>query len=200
LISLLGNNELISELRKLSFKNLKDLIIPYFPYIEELAKKQGKIINKPKIIEKNSIFVDPQKYFNFIKSLIHIYRNSIDHGIEEPEIRIDLNKSDKGNIITTIYKENNVIHIIIEDDGIGIDLNKLKSIANKKGIMYDEENLINIIFNENFSTKDTLDYISGRGIGLYSVKNEIDKLNGTIEVYSEYGKGTKFHIIIPEVI
>ncbi|KAF2955707.1 ATP-binding protein [Marinitoga sp. 38H-ov] len=199
LIKVLGdNNTLILELRKLRFKRLKDLITPYFPYIEDLAKRHEKVINPPKLIEKNIIYVDPQKYFNFIKSLIHIFRNAIVHGIESPEIRLDFNKDIKGNIITTLYKENNLIHVIIEDDGIGIDIEKIKKLADEKNMKYD--NLLNVIFNDNFSTKDSIDYTSGRGVGLYSVKREIERLNGKIEVYSNFGKGTKFHIIIPEVI
>ncbi|SHE60116.1 two-component system, chemotaxis family, sensor kinase CheA [Marinitoga hydrogenitolerans DSM 16785] len=193
------DDEIIKEIRKLRYKDLSNLIKPYIFYIKELAVRSGKIIKAPELIIKDEILIEPEKYFYLIKSLINIYRNAIDHGIEPPEIRIEKNKEEKGNIKTILYKENNNIHIIIEDDGEGINMEKLKSIANRKNIKYNSEvELLNLIFMELISTKNEATEISGRGLGLSIVKKEVERVGGTINVESKYNKGTKFHIIIPE--
>lgn len=196
-----GQDELLTEIKKLRYKDLKDLIIPYIDYTKDLAKKLNKLISDPVIISKDDILVDPEVFFDFTKSLINIFRNIIDHGIESPEIRIDQGKSEKGNIKIDLFKENDKINIIIEDDGQGIDINKLKEIAIINNINYtSNKDLIDIIFMESISTSNEVTQISGRGLGLNIVKKEVEKLGGSIKVESVYGKGTKFHIIIPEVI
>ncbi|KLO23055.1 hypothetical protein X275_04175 [Marinitoga sp. 1197] len=195
------NHHIIKEIEELRYKNLSQLIKPYLLYTKELAKKEGKTINEPKLIERDIILVDPEKYFSLIKSLINIFRNIISHGIETPEMRIEKGKDDFGNIEIHLYKENNNINIIIKDDGAGIDLDKLKVIAKSKNIKYNnKEDLLNLIFMEFLTTSEKTTEISGRGIGLSIVKKEVEKLGGKIYVKSEYNKGTSFHIIIPEVI
>ncbi|GAB6188996.1 hypothetical protein JCM30566_07350 [Marinitoga arctica] len=195
------NNEILNEIRKLRFKNLKELINPYMSYIKELSKRLGKSINDPIIISKDEIVVDPERYYDLTKSFINLFKNIIDHGIEIPEIRIEKGKYEKGNIIIELLRNEKEISIIIEDDGEGIDIEKLKEIAKVKGISYkNDEELLNMIFLDGFTLKSEVTKISGRGIGLSSVKKEVEKLRGKIIVESEYGKGTKFKIIIPEVI
>ncbi|WGS65642.1 ATP-binding protein [Marinitoga aeolica] len=195
------NSELIKEIKKLRYKSLKKLLYPYISYSKELAKKLGKVINDPKIISREEISIDPEKYFDFVKSLINIFRNIIVHGIEIPEVRIANEKNEGGNIRVEIYKEKSKINIMIEDDGQGIDVEKLKQIAKIKNIEYNsEEDLLNIIFLDYITTSKEATQLSGRGMGLSIVKKEVEKLGGIIRVTSEYNKGTKFHIIIPEVI
>ncbi|WP_129409125.1 ATP-binding protein [Marinitoga lauensis] len=195
------NSELVKEVKRLRYKSLRKLLYPYISYSKDLAKKLGKVINNPKIISKDEILIDPEKYFDFIKSLINIFRNIIVHGIEMPEIRIANGKNEGGNIRIEIYKENNKINIIIEDDGQGIDIGKLKQIAKIKDIEYESEaDLLNIIFLDYITTSERVTQLSGRGMGLSIVKKEVEKLGGVIKVVSEYNEGTKFHIIVPEVI
>jgi chemotaxis protein histidine kinase CheA len=195
------HDDLLTEIKKLRYKNLKDLITPYIDYTKDLAKILNKLISDPIIISKDDILVDPEIFFDFTKSLINIFRNIIDHGIESPEIRVDLGKPEKGNIKIDLFKENDKINILIEDDGQGININKLKEIAIKNNINYmSEKDLLDIIFMESITTSPKISKISGRGLGLSIVKKEVEKLGGSIKVESEYGKGTKFHIIIPEVI
>lgn len=136
--------------------------------------------------------------------LIHIIRNAIDHGIETPEERIKKGKNPKGTLRINAFHEENHIIITIEDDGAGIDINKIKATALKKEIInqqeadaLSEQEIINLIFRPGFSTAKTVSDVSGRGVGMEIVKNHIDKLSGIIDIETEPEKGTKFILKLP---
>ena len=136
--------------------------------------------------------------------LIHIIRNSIDHGIETPKERIKRGKSEEGTVILKAYPDGNNVVIEVVDDGGGIDFNKVKVKAIEKGIITAEEGdilsqeeIIPLLFMPGFSTSDEVSDISGRGVGLDVVKSKIESINGSIEIDSEMGKGTRFIIRIP---
>jgi two-component system chemotaxis sensor kinase CheA len=134
--------------------------------------------------------------------LIHILRNSVDHGIEPPEERIKLGKPPKGKIILKAYPDSGMIVIEIIDDGRGIDKNKVLQKAIEKGIIPPNTNLsdkeiFNLIFAPGISTASEVSDISGRGVGMDVVKKNIDSLRGSIEIESEPGKGTKITIRLP---
>lgn len=136
--------------------------------------------------------------------LVHIIRNSIDHGIEMPDIRLKNGKSETGVINLKAYHEGNNVIIEVSDDGSGIDINKVKEKAVDKGLLTAEQSndlskdkVLDILFRSGFSTADKVTDISGRGVGLDVVKNKIESLNGSIEVSTDVGKGTKFVIKLP---
>lgn len=136
--------------------------------------------------------------------LVHIIRNSIDHGIEMPDIRLQKGKPETGVINLKAYHEGNNVIIEVSDDGSGIDINKVKEKAIEKGLLTTEQSkdltrdkILDILFKPGFSTADKITDISGRGVGLDVVKNKIESLNGSIEVSTETGKGTKFIIKLP---
>jgi two-component system chemotaxis sensor kinase CheA len=136
--------------------------------------------------------------------LVHLIRNSIDHGIEMPEERIKMKKSETGIINLKAYHEGNNVIIEVSDDGAGIDLDKIKTKAIEKGFMSKEElnqiskdKIIKILFEPGFSTSDKISDISGRGVGLDVVKTKIEALNGDVDVITEKNKGTKFVIKLP---
>ena len=136
--------------------------------------------------------------------LIHLIRNAIDHGIEEPEVRRKSGKPEKGTLrITALPQDSNVI-ITIEDDGAGMDAEKIKQSAIKKQIVTEQEaenmaeqQIINLIFNTGFSTSQEVSDISGRGVGMDIVRTHVEKLNGIIDVETCAGAGTKFIIKLP---
>ena len=136
--------------------------------------------------------------------LIHILRNAVSHGIEHPEERDRVGKSETGIVkLSARQVENNVI-ISIEDDGYGVNLEKVKEIALHKGLLtHDEiermnsEQLMKILFLPGFSTEDSVTEISGRGIGLDVVKTKITNLNGEILIDSVLGRGCKVTIRLP---
>ena len=136
--------------------------------------------------------------------LVHIIRNSCDHGIEPPEERIKMGKPPKGTIWLKAYNEGNHIIIEIVDDGRGMDPEVLKQKALEKGIISEKEadqmsdkEAYMLIFKPGFSTAAKVTNVSGRGVGMDVVKSNIEKLNGIIEIDSEKGKGTTLKLKIP---
>ena len=136
--------------------------------------------------------------------LVHIIRNSCDHGVETPAIRQAQGKDEKGNIILKAYNEGNQIVIQIDDDGKGLDAQMLKNKSLEKGIITEKEadnmsdkEAYSLIFKPGFSTAAAVTSVSGRGVGMDVVKTNIEKLNGMIDIESEIGKGTSIKLKIP---
>ncbi|NOH23387.1 chemotaxis protein CheA [Vibrio europaeus] len=136
--------------------------------------------------------------------LIHLVRNSVDHGIEMPADRVATGKSKTGKVILSASQEGDHIELAIVDDGGGMDPDKLRGIAVKRGIMDEDaasrltdKECFNLIFMPGFSSKEQISDISGRGVGMDVVKTAINTLNGSIDIDSEMGKGTKITIKVP---
>ncbi len=136
--------------------------------------------------------------------LVHLVRNSLDHGIEMPEEREAAGKPREGTVVLAASQEGDHILLSIEDDGKGMDPDVLRNIAVEKGLMDQEaaDRLSNkecyeLIFAPGFSTKKEISDISGRGVGMDVVKTGISRLNGTVEIDSELGKGTRLSIKVP---
>lgn len=136
--------------------------------------------------------------------LVHIIRNSCDHGIESAEDRDAFGKPEVGTIVLKAYHEGNHIVIQITDDGKGLDTDSLKSIALDRGVISEkdaesmsEKEAFSLIFKPGFSTASQVTSVSGRGVGMDVVKTNIEKLNGLIDIDSELGKGTSIKLKIP---
>ncbi len=170
--------------------------------VRDLARTLGKEVELEIIGEETE--VDKSVIENIGDPLVHIIRNSIDHGIEHPEERVAKGKPQKGKILINAYQKGTQIIIDISDDGKGIDVEAVKSKAITKGLITVEEAekmsddaAINLIFLPGFSTKDVSTEVSGRGVGMDVVKTNVAKLNGYVEVFTEKGKGTTFRISLP---
>jgi two-component system chemotaxis sensor kinase CheA len=169
----------------------------------ELAKQQDKLIEIK--IDKSDIHINPDLYKEFFSSLLHVFRNAIDHGIESREERIAKNKKEKATLYILFDRiGDNTFKTIIKDDGKGIDPKVIKDIAsqkeNLKSIEFgslSEKEIIQLIFRPGFSSKEEVSEISGRGVGMDAVKTEVEKLEGTIKVDSKIDIGTKFEIVLP---
>jgi two-component system chemotaxis sensor kinase CheA len=136
--------------------------------------------------------------------LIHLVRNSVDHGIEMPDVREANGKSRNGKVILSAAQEGDHIQLAIVDDGGGMDPDKLRGIAVKRGMMDEDaasrltdKECFNLIFMPGFSSKEKISDISGRGVGMDVVKTAINTLNGSIDIDSEMGKGTRITIKVP---
>ncbi|CAH0525212.1 chemotaxis protein CheA [Vibrio hippocampi] len=136
--------------------------------------------------------------------LIHLVRNSVDHGIEMPDVREQAGKSRTGKVILSASQEGDHIELAIIDDGGGMDPEKLRAIAVKRGMMDEDaasrltdKECFNLIFMPGFSSKEQISDISGRGVGMDVVNTAINALNGSIDIDSELGKGTKIIIKVP---
>ncbi len=193
---------LLPEIRSLCYRPVKDLFKLYPEYALKLAERLDKAIFNFEI-EAENLLVDEVRFQNFIKSLVHVFRNAVDHGIETPDERLDAGKEMMGTIKCAIREVNDTMEIVISDDGRGIDLDLIKSKMISNG--YDPKqidtmnasDLLFKIFDDSFSTKDETTMISGRGVGLTAVKKETDALDGTISVVSKLGEGTTFTFTLP---
>lgn len=136
--------------------------------------------------------------------IMHLLRNSADHGLESAEVRLERGKPEVGSIFLDAYQEGNNVVIEVRDDGNGIDVEKVKKKAIEKGniteeqaaLMTDKE-AIDLLFKPSFSTADKVTDVSGRGVGLDVVKSKIEALGGDVEVKSVYGEGSTFSIRLP---
>lgn len=191
--------EIVLKTRMLPIKQLFDR----FPrLVRDLAEALNKEVEL--IIEGEETELDKTIIEDIADPLIHLIRNAIDHGIEIPEERARAGKPAKGILhISAFHRENHVI-LTVQDDGRGIDLERVKESAVKKKIITAQEaasltehETISLIFHAGFSTSQTVSDISGRGVGMDIVRSCIDKLNGIIEVETKQGEGTKFIIKLP---
>jgi len=170
--------------------------------VRDLAKELGKEINLEMSGEETE--VDRTVIDEIGDPLIHLLRNSIDHGIENPEIRLKAGKTESGTVKLKAYPDGNNVVIEVGDDGDGIDIEKVKRKAIEKGLITEskanelsKEESIDLLFKAGFSTADKISDVSGRGVGLDVVKTKIESIGGIVEVESNKGKGTKFIIRIP---
>ncbi|WP_215141592.1 chemotaxis protein CheA [Exiguobacterium qingdaonense] len=136
--------------------------------------------------------------------LVHLIRNAIDHGIERPEVRLQAGKPEQGMLSLRAYHGGNRVFIEIEDDGAGINVDKVRAKALERGVISDEEagamsdnELAMLIFAPGFSTADVVTDLSGRGVGLDVVKNKIESLGGVVSLETVTGHGTKFQVSLP---
>ena len=136
--------------------------------------------------------------------LVHLVRNAVDHGIEMPDVREKAGKPRKGTVLLSAEQEGDHILLTISDDGGGMDPDKLRALAVEKGVLdqesadrLTEKECYNLIFAPGFSTKQEISDISGRGVGMDVVKTRIVQLNGSIDITSELGVGTRLQIKVP---
>ena len=176
-------------------------IFSRFPrLVRDLSKSLNKKINL--VIEGEETELDKSVIEDLLDPIMHSVRNSVDHGIESIDDRIAAGKPEEGRVLLKAKNEGNMIVIEIADDGKGIDVNAVKSKAVERGLVSENKVLtdveaFNLIFEPGFSTAKQVTAISGRGVGLDVVRRSIEKLNGTVTVFSEKGKGTKFTIKLP---
>jgi two-component system chemotaxis sensor kinase CheA len=136
--------------------------------------------------------------------IIHLIRNAVDHGVESPQERLAAGKPEKSQVRLEARQEGDHIILLVADDGKGMNAERLRAKALQKGLITDEEantmderQSLALVFLPGFSTKDVASDVSGRGVGMDVVKTNIQKLNGSIDIRSEVGKGTTFIISLP---
>ena len=176
-------------------------IFSRFPrLVRDLSKSLDKQIDL--IIEGEDTELDKSVTEELLDPLMHCVRNSLDHGVETPEIRRKAGKPVQGRLLLKASNEGNMIVIEIADDGAGIDVDKVRQKAIDRGIIHPNKVLTdveayNLIFEPGFSTAKEVTNISGRGVGLDVVRKQIEKLNGNVTVWSKLGEGTRFTVKLP---
>ena len=187
---------------KMRMQPLKKVFGKFPRLVKEVSASLGKQVDLK--ISGEQTEVDKSVIENIGDPMVHIIRNAIDHAIETPAERRAAGKPEKGSITINASQKGNQIVIEVSDDGKGIDLEKVKSKAIQKGLITEAEAMglsrdatVNLIFLPGLSTNDVATELSGRGVGMDVVKNNVSKLNGFIEVITKKGAGTTFRISLP---
>lgn len=195
-------SRLTSELQDLVLKIRMQQVKVVFSRFPRMVRDLSNELNKEMdlIITGEETELDKTVVSELSEPLVHLLRNSVDHGIETPEERERLGKDRKGTILLSAFQEGNQVMITIEDDGKGLDPAVIGASAERKGIYTDglsEEEIQQLIFHPGFSTAKEVTNISGRGVGMDVVKSKITSLGGTIELRSQVNVGTRFIIKLP---
>ncbi len=176
-------------------------IFDRFPrVVRDLQRDLGKKVTLQ--IEGEETELDKTVIDDLMDPIMHCVRNSVDHGIETPDVRASSGKDETGTVLLKAANEGNMIVIDVVDDGAGINVEKVKNKAIQRGLIHPSKQLTDqeaaqLIFMPGFSTADKITNVSGRGVGLDVVKTMIEKLNGTVTVTTEHGRGSKFSIRLP---
>ncbi len=207
-LSEIGANmdKIISMLRfsvmKMRMVPIKTLFSKFPGTVRNLAKHFGKRVEL--ITEGEETELDRSIVDEIEEPVIHLIRNAIDHGIENPERRVVAGKSPEGRVYLRAYYEGDNVVIEVEDDGQGIDPERIKAKAVERGLLTEDQalsmsqkDIINLIFTPGFSSKDEVTELSGRGVGMDVVRNKIVELKGTIDIETEVGIGTKIVMKLP---
>ncbi|WP_438316779.1 chemotaxis protein CheW [Candidatus Caldatribacterium sp. SIUC1] len=195
-------NELQMEIMKARMLPLAEVFNRFPRMVRDLARNFGKEIDF--IIEGEDTELDRSLIEEITDPLIHLLRNAVDHGIEPPAERVALGKPPRGRILLKAYQEENSVVILVQDDGRGIDVEKIRQKALALGLASQEElarmsdrEAMEFIFYSGFSTNDKVTDVSGRGVGMDIVRRNIERVNGQVHVESEKGKGTTFFLRLP---
>ncbi|MGL1955933.1 MAG: chemotaxis protein CheA [Colwellia sp.] len=170
--------------------------------VRDLARSLNKDIKL--VLEGEDTDLDKNLVEALADPLVHLVRNSVDHGVEEPDIREAIGKPREGTVLLSASQEGDHILLTIKDDGAGMDAEKLKNIAIDRGVLdadaaarMSNKEAYSLIFAPGFSTKTEISEVSGRGVGMDVVKTKITQLNGTVNIDSEMGVGTVLEIKVP---
>jgi len=170
--------------------------------VRDLARSLNKDIKL--ILEGEETDLDKNLVEALADPLVHLVRNSVDHGVEEPDVREAMGKPREGTVTLSASQEGDHILLTIKDDGAGMNAEKLKEIAIERGVLdadsaarMPDKEAFSLIFAPGFSTKTEISEVSGRGVGMDVVKTKITQLNGTVDIDSEMGVGTVLEIKVP---
>ena len=181
---------------------VRDLFKRFPRLVRDITRKNGKRVNL--VLEGEDTEIDKGVAEDLVDPLVHIVRNSLDHGIEKPSVRQASKKAETGTLLLKAGQEGNAVFIEVVDDGGGINPERVLSKAIEKGLVSSEkaktlspEEINNFIFLPGFSTAKEVTDISGRGVGMDVVQTNLRKLKGNVRLTSEIGKGTKVRLEVP---
>lgn len=202
-----GLEQLASHTRDLQESVMQIRMLPIsfafnrFPrLVRDIGQQLGKKVDL--ILKGEDTELDKTVMEKIVDPMVHLVRNSLDHGLETPEIRASKGKPETGSITLNAFHQGGNIIIEIIDDGAGLDTDRILQKARDKGLVADDEELSTeaihqLIFKAGFSTADAVSDLSGRGVGMDVVRRNINELNGTIELKSTQDKGSRFTIRLP---
>jgi|GEM_PF-1094366 len=194
-----GDGALLQEVRRLRERDLRHMLAAYPESARKLAERSGKIV-QPFAVEGDAVRVPPQTYAPFVSSLVHVFRNAVVHGIEEPEFRLDAGKPEAGRLACRVTDLGDRVRIVVEDDGRGIGVQAVQDKAREMGVTATGDALqdLNLVFERGMTTQKASDVLSGRGVGLFAVREQLARLGGTAQIVSVPGRGTTFTFTLPK--
>ncbi len=178
---------------------------PVFRRLERLARQAAGVadrLNKPRpkiVIDDHGVRLDGELLAPFWSAMVHVVRNALDHGIEEPEVRALAGKADAGTISLSALRQDGKLVISVQDDGRGVNWDKLREKAAARGLPHTtRDELIEALFSDGVSTKDAATDVSGRGVGMAALRQVVRDFGGSIEVESQPHQGTVFRFVLDE--
>ena len=194
---------ILADIKKINDVSIYEMLTPYVSSVKLISTKLNKQVNKLEIVGDKLLRVSPS-IKPFVESLVHLFNNCVEHGIEDVHTRVQRGKDTIGTVQCEFLKLDNNLQIIISDDGGGIDVEKLSEVAMKNGIKSKQEIALMstdeksyLLFEDNLSTQDEISITSGRGVGMSAIKQEVEKLNGKIKIENKIERGVKFIFTIP---
>jgi two-component system chemotaxis sensor kinase CheA len=196
-------NSILEDFEKLKYIHFEEMLRSYPLFVKRIAQKLDKYIYPMNIVGEDDILVS-SKLKSFTKSLVHLFNNCIDHGIEDIETRVANGKDEMGSIYCRFEKISDLLHLHISDDGAGIDIESLCQKAIDRGIKtrfeidkMDAKEKTELIFCSGISSKDEIGNISGRGVGMNAIWECLQEINGKVDIKNNPGQGVEFDFFIP---
>ena len=200
---ILGQDHLLLEaFSSLADVDIKEVLKAYKPYIGRIGEEQGKTIEYN--VSGDSVFIRRSLYVHFFEALIHVFKNSVEHGIEYPDERRKLSKPENGKINCHVLKSKDQMIVTIRDDGRGVDLKGIKNrlfISGKYTMealeVLEDEVVCNMILEDGISTSDVIGHSSNKGVGMGTIKEVVESLGGSAKVFSKTGLGVTYEFALP---
>ncbi|BAE50751.1 AAA family ATPase [Paramagnetospirillum magneticum] len=187
----------LEEIAAIRTVSLRQAIADFDKMIHQISARLEKEV-APLVVEGDDVRIDPEVFGPFLRSLGHVFRNAIDHGIEDPDSRLSTGKSEIGTITCAIRRNNGALDIDIADDGAGIDVETLRRrAAELTSDDVSDWDIADLVFAEGISIRAEATELSGRGVGMTAVKASVEELGGSIRIDSRPGHGTHFLFHIP---
>ncbi|CAN5918400.1 hybrid sensor histidine kinase/response regulator [soil metagenome] len=199
-------DDLLEDSKKLLLLPFATLSVGFSKLVRDLARDLGKEVDL--VIVGEQIEIDKRVLEEIKDSLVHLLRNCIDHGVEKPAQRLRAGKPARATITLVVSQvDGSKVQILVTDDGAGIDMGKVKAAAIKQGVLSareadqrDDAEVRDLIFRSELSTSPMITRLSGRGLGMTIVREQAEKLGGTVAVSSQSGTGTQFRIVLPSML
>ena len=202
--SVAGMRDFLKEIGTLRQVRFSDVLLGFDALVRHTAERMEKKVAPICVAGEADIWIDPHAYRPFLRSLVHVFRNALAHGLETPEGRWEAKKDETGKIMCSVAVEGNTIKLLIADDGAGINLDALRQRAVEAGIFSSSEvldipddEITKLIFMDNISTNQDVTELAGRGVGLAAVMSETRNLGGKVSVKTSAGQGTEFLFTLP---
>lgn len=196
-------DHLLDDAKRLLMLPFATLLAVLPKLVRDLARDQGKRVEL--VIHGGEVEIDKRILEELKDPLIHLVRNSIDHGIEKPAVRIAQGKPPQGTLVLTVSQvDGNKVQLLLEDDGGGVDARRVREAAVRQGLLsaeragqLEEQESLALIFLSGVSTSPLLTEVSGRGLGMAIVREKVERLGGRISVETQPGRGTSFRLLLP---